>query len=41
MAEFVTRVIIKSLPVIAGAVGAWIAANYTFLHQTFCNGGPL
>lgn len=39
METMITRVIIRSLPVIAGAVGAWIAANFTFLHSAFCSGG--
>jgi hypothetical protein len=41
MEKYVVRYIIKALPVIAGAVGAWIAANLTPLHNAFCSGVPL
>lgn len=39
MATFLARSIIKAIPVVVGAVGAWLAANYTMLHSVFCTGG--
>jgi uncharacterized protein (DUF697 family) len=39
MSGLIARSVIKALPVAAGAIGAWAAANYTFLHTAFCAGG--